>query len=857
MSKNLARILALVLVFVMVFALAACDKNEPVDTKDTKDTTTPVDTGDTTDTGDTEPDTDAPEVDPIEGLGNAEYPAFNVGELTIAPGSVGGGEVGYDVYAGISGKDYTDEEVYTFHDYTGGMSNLNWNPLSWETSDDSAILDYLSRGFYSFELNSTKDGWSVTCEMAAELPVDVTADYVGQFGIKEGEEAKAWKIALNPLACWNDGTPIDADTYIYSYQQLLDPAQLNRRADSLYAGNFAVVGAKEYFNQGRVAYSALGMTTTDYIDNGGAVEDLFIDVEGFWNAAGYIDAEGNVTPKYVSVTDETAYSSDGAGDDEYSGKDLYDTYFAPGAPYESYAATYVYTCQAFEDNYSWDNVGFLKTGDYELVIITTLPTENPNYYVPYNLSSTYLVKQDLFESLKDADDPTINTYGTSLETTASYGPYIMTYFELDKQYTLGRNEEWYGYKDGKHLGQYQTDIISVQVIEQQATALLAFLNGEIDGVTLVSADMEKYGSSEYIRYTPQSYTTKITFNTDEAALAERGTNAQVLGNLNFRKGFSLAIDRTTFAQSYTAAGSAGYGMLNYMYVYDPFTGASYRNSEGAKAAIANLYGLTYGEDGEFEDVDEAYDAVTGYNIEEARACMAKAYEELKADGKYDDGDVVVTISVYNSDDVYVQMFNYLNNALKEACVGTGFEGKVNLEMKVDADYYDSMYSGLADIIFSTWGGAAYSPFTLLYECYCDAGINDDPNQMEYGFDTSKVIVALKINGHQFRETLQKWAQWMDAQDIEITSLDGELTLDAFGSYDADSRCNLFAKMEYVYLANYVNTPIYYRNVGSLVSQKGDYAVKEYVDLIGFGGIAFYTYNYTDAEWAEIAGTLNY
>ncbi len=354
-------------------------------------------------------------------------------------------------------------------------------------------------------------------------------------------------------------------------------------------------------------------------------------------------------------------------------------------------------------------------------MITTNPTESPNYYVPYNLANTFLVKEDLFESLKNPDDPTVNTYGTSLETTASYGPYMMTYFELDKQYTLSRNENWYGYKDGKHLGQYQTDVMTVQVIEAQATALLAFLNGEIDNVSLVSADMATYGSSDYIRYTPQSYTTKLTFNTDETALAERGTNATVLGNLNFRKAFSLAIDRTTFAQSYTAAGSAGYGMLNYMYVYDPFTGASYRNSDGGKEAIVNLYGLTYGDDdADYEDLDEAYDAITGYDMEAARAAMALAFDETTADGTYDGGDVTLTLSVYNSDDVYVQMFNYLNNALQEACVGTGFEGKVKLEMKADADYYDSIRSGQADIIFSTWGGAAYSPFTLLYECYCDA-----------------------------------------------------------------------------------------------------------------------------------------
>ncbi len=110
MSKNLAKILAIVIALVMVLSMVACNQTTPPDTQDTKDTT-PPDTQDTQDTQDTTPpETEpTPEVDPLEGKGSTEYPAFNLGELTINPGEVGGGEVGYDVYAGIEGKDYTDE----------------------------------------------------------------------------------------------------------------------------------------------------------------------------------------------------------------------------------------------------------------------------------------------------------------------------------------------------------------------------------------------------------------------------------------------------------------------------------------------------------------------------------------------------------------------------------------------------------------------------------------------------------------------------------------------------------------------------------------------------------------------------
>ena len=130
--------------------------------------------------------------------------------------------------------------------------------------------------------------------------------------------------------------------------------------------------------------------------------------------------------------------------------------------------------------------------------------------------------------------------------------------------------------------------------------------------------------------------------------------------------------------------------------------------------------------------------------------------------------------------------------------------------------------------------------------------------MEYGFDTSKVKVTMTINGVEFTESLQDWARWFDADDITIVSNDGSVTLAPFADYDADSRCAMFAKLEYVYLANYATTPIYYRNSAFLVSQKGDYAVQLYTDLIGFAGMQFYTFNYDDTEWANVvAGGLTY
>ena len=673
----------------------------------------------------------------------------------LASGS--GGRLSFnEPWPGTAGKDYTDPAIYTLREYLSSTTGLKWAPHTWETADDRYILDYTTTGFYELVLGAD-GGWTIVDEMAQGLPADVTAEFVGRFGIRQGETGRAWRIGLNPAACWDNGEAIDADTYLYSYQQLLDGRMQNRRADSLYAGEFAIVGARDYL------YGKCG----------------------------------------------------------------------------------------------WEDVGILKDGDYGLVLITTAPIADPEFYVPYYLSSTYLVYEPLWEACKTGFDKdgkpvpasseaavSVSTnYATSLATSISYGPYKLTYFELDKQITLQRNEAWYGYSDGRHLGQFQTDRISCQILSSHATAMLAFLGGDLDSIGLQAADMSRYATSDAVRYSPESYTTKLTFNTSLEALKKRGS--QILANPNFRKAFSLAIDRTRFAAAFTSAGVPGYGLLNYLYVYDPFTGAAYRESEGAKNALVQLYGL--------QEKGLDYAAVTGYEPEYARALMQRAYEECVEAGLYDgESPITLQLSVYQSEDIYVQMYHFLQDALAMATRGTDLEGRVKLEMAVDADYYATMESGLTDMIFSTWGGSAYDPYGVLYQCYCDAGVAEMPNQMEYGFDSSKVTVQMVIDGKTHSHSLQDWARWCSGDEtVEFAGLR------PFRVYDAATRCRLYANLEYAYLSQYVTTPLYYRNAAALYSGKGDYPVKHYVDPVEFGGIRFYTYFYDDTAWEQVKSQMQY
>ena len=789
--------------------------------------------------------------------------SFNGGKVTLEPAPEGGGTVTTDIYAGEEGKDYTDEKVYTFNDFTSALtSNSNWDVLSWETNDDSNIMDYLTSGFYAFRINSDKTGYSIMPEAAAEMPVDVTAEYVGQMGVKEGETGKAWRIALNPDLCFNDGTKVTADDYVYSFQQQLNPKIMNRRADTWYDGTFSVVNAKNYLYAGKVTYDAITESAADLLAAG---TEVFLDMS-FWGCVGALDAEGNAAPQYISVADDTMYR-DAAVEDEtadeawVSAKYLYENYLADGTPYASYADQYLKVANTAKA-VTWDDVGFKKIDDYTVDFILEAPVAEPAFYVPYTLAGTFLVEKSVYEACKtfykdgaavateEEADEVKSSYCRSLENTVSYGPYMLTSFQLDKEYTLSRNESWYGYHDGKHLGMYQTDNIVVTVIADHATALLAFEKGEVDNVDLQNEDMDKYAASKYIHYTPQSYTTKLTWNTNYSKLVEHGTNSQILVIDEFRKGFAFALDANDFATAYTAAGTAGYGILNYMYCYNPFTGETYRDSEPAKKALVELFDMEYGEGKDYATLDEAYEAMTGYDMAKAQELMKiaadKAIETQIWDGE---SPITLEIRVYTSDEIYVKMYNYFRTQLTVAVKGSKFEGKIDMTMTPDADYYETNYSGGADMIFTTWGGAAMDPFGVFARCYCDAA-DGSGNQNEYGYDTSKINLTFDFGGEigEVTDTLQHWAMWANNATEDVPVIFEKLG--AFADYAYSTRCEIVAGVEHCFLNWFPTTSLYYRNVAGLLSQKVNYAVDTYLNLMGFGSFDSLTYNYDDAEWAD-------
>ena len=184
--------------------------------------------------------------------------------------------------------------------------------------------------------------------------------------------------------------------------------------------------------------------------------------------------------------------------------------------------------------------------------------------------------------------------------------------------------------------------------------------------------MELYGNSEYTYYTPQSYTWVLSFNTDPEMLESEDTDTvchSILQLQDFRHAISLSLDRVGFSQTLAAA-TPGYGLLNYSYICDPDTGELYRDSEYAKQALCELYGV--------DDESE----ITGYDKAAAAALFQSAYNDAIAQGIMNATQTIeLDFHCWDETKLYQDWTNFIQAAIDDATVGTSLEDKITVNRR--------------------------------------------------------------------------------------------------------------------------------------------------------------------------------
>lgn len=784
------------------------------------------------------------------------------------------------------GTGWEDPKMYTMREYTAQMPS-QWCTILTSDNVNNAMESYFTSAFYEFNYKFDANGKIVpgayTVEYSAATKLeDVTKKYAGKYGLAaDAEKGQAFAMTLRNDLKWDDGTPIKAADFVYTMMQQLSPKYLFATASNYYSGNYVIHNAQNYVKQGQKGW----------FDNGNmnlAYSDLALGADGKYTLKGnectialkkpLVWLQGNTLDSYVTNApqyfDTAAYASllalaDANGDVAVTAESLallttVITAKAAWGETKENTVGYMYV------NYEYPAMDFSEVGyfvgdnEYELVMVidgTLNPLDaegNLTYEAGYYFSNWPLVKKDLWERCEDqSKTPYANSYCTTQEKSASWGPYKLTNYQDQKTYTVSRNDKWFGYGLPQYANQYQTDAIVTEKIEEWDTAWLAFQKGNLDGIGMNVKIAADYRTSKRAYFTPETWTFDLNIQSNANSRTDKRNNL-LLNYADFRKAISLSLDRDDYCAKNNPSSQAALGLLNSMYYYDVENGKVYRESIQAKEAILNAYGATKNADGSWKvgettytDIEDALDTTTGYNLTLARQLVENAIAQAKTDGKYSDGEeIILTYGIETQSADTDRVKNWFQAAFDNMTKGTSIEGKVKIEyfMFSSATWSEQFSAGEYDLCFGAWGNAAFNPAYLL----CETQISAE-NRYATNWDPKTVSVTVKAtpdDKHKdglYTYNLEQWRLILQGKDGCPVN---------FKNFPMEDQLAALGAVETAILKVYYSIPVFSRYSASLMGYKVDYVSYEYNTFMGYGGIRYMTFNYDDTAWAEFVASNN-
>lgn len=774
------------------------------------------------------------------------------------------------------GTGWEDPKMYTMREYTAQMPS-QWCTILSSDNVNNSMESYFTSAFYEFNYKFDADGKIVpgayTVEYSASTKLeDVTKKYAGQYGLAaDAEKGQAFAMTLRKDLTWDDGTPIKAADFVYTMSQQLSPKYLFATASNYYSGNYVIHNAQNYVKQGQKGMFPANSVLTVY--NASDDAKLIFTLNGHDSyVADYLTSNGVDPQAYVAnaakVTVDALKAIEGKSLAEIKNDEtMLATWTAvlgwwqtePNEELHFFKMEYEYPKMDFSE------VGyFVGDNEYELVMVidgTLNPLDaegNLTYEAGYYFSGWPLVKKDLWEKCEDTTKtPYANSYCTTQEKSASWGPYKLTYYQDQKTYTVSRNDKWFGYGLPQYANQYQTDAIVTEKIEEWDTAWLAFQKGNLDGIGMNVKIAADYRTSKRAYFTPETWTFDLNIQSNANSRTDKRNNL-LLNYADFRKAISLSLDRDDYCAKNNPSSQAALGLLNSMYYYDVENGKVYRESIQAKEAILNAYGATKNEDGSWKvgettytDIEEALDATTGYNLTLARQLVDSAIEQAKTDGKYSDGEeIILTYGIETQSADTDRVKNWFQAAFDNMTKGTSIEGKVKIEyfMFSSATWSEQFADGEYDLCFGAWGQAAFNPAYLL----CETQISKE-NRYAKKWDPKTVNVTVKATPDDKHEdgiytyNLEQWRLILQGKDGCPVN---------FKNFSMEDQLTALGAVETAILKAYYSIPVYSRYSASLMGYKVDYVSYEYNTFMGYGGIRYMTFNYDDTAWAEFVASNN-
>ncbi len=285
-----------------------------------------------------------------------------------------------------------------------------------------------------------------------------------------------------------------------------------------------------------------------------------------------------------------------------------------------------------------------------------------------------------------------NKYDDVFDNVLAFGPYIPEYWQQNQKCVYKANKDYFEASD-YHFDGY-TEVV-YEGTSADENAYKAFLNNELDEVTIPLSQLTTHKNDPTVLRTEGSTVIKLNLNTTtedewEYYFGEKGTVAThdkgsywntkaIMSNDNFLDGLYFAINRKELAD--LAGRNPAVSYLSNAYMLDPNGVVSYRDSAEGRGVVANF--------------QKAANNEYCYSKSLAQSYFARAGKELVESGEYEHGEEITLTGVYRYQKTIENLGNYIKSYVEDAfneanASTTGL--KLKLELITGGNNYTDTYT---------------------------------------------------------------------------------------------------------------------------------------------------------------------
>lgn len=517
---------------------------------------------------------------------------------------------------------------------------------------------------------------------------------------------------------------------------------------------------------------------------------------------------------------------------------------------------------------SFDKVGIRKIDDYKIRLYfkKSISAET----LMDILEDNFLVDPSLYDNLtKENDVRKVTEYQTGkIDNYNFYGPYKIDEIDNDKV-VLVKNDNFYSIYDEN--SKYKADKIIINYISSNEEANSKFLKGELDYL-YNDESLSNYQKSSSLTYLPKAAIERLSFNSDYDSLIyrekEETGNKNILANKNFRKAFSLAINRDVLISN------SGYNMkptstlITPIYLSDSKSGESYRSTNYGESVSSTLdYNLKKESEHNEENISDGYNFILSLDY-----LYKTIKEELNSDkiSKIKKGDKIVLDALVKNDrnandnirklkliqNQFSKVFDSLNNKLLlEETITSSELFSFEINIVLTRDYENKIKRGEYDILLSTSEGNYLNPYSFMnlfasssYSLCLEYSFKGKQNEEKMGVDLNN---DGKISDDEIK-TYQEYLNLMNNNYNDNKYSSVSLKDDEYKDYSIshDMRLKILSSIEYNILARYETVPLSYKTTSYFLSKKVSNYSSKYNPVLNYTSHNNLIFNYLDTKWND-------